>query len=355
VASLVLAILAAPACGGGGGSSDEPRAFEDVLEAVEGLEGKARTDKLVELATEDGGVLNFYNTAGVDVAAAVADAFEDEYDISVASYKGSDTLPQRIIAERDAGLHGADIAEFTPLHQVVLSRAGALQAYRSASVDGLIEGAAKDEWTSDRLNVYVLARNTKLLSQADAPTSWEELADPKWRGKIGLTNSDPEFWMALRDYFVSSGKGEAEADELMDAIGRNAIFNSGGSLTRELLAAGEFELAVGLRHLINREAKEGAPIAMLAIEPGFWKSDTVAIIKEPPNPAAAILFVDWVLNEGQEVFAELEADPLRKDLLVAPTMEQVEIDMEKFDAEREEILESYDRWTRLGSQGPAGS
>src|SRR5918999_1380737 len=82
------ALLLAGACadspteesdGGGSGSQDEKTGYEDVLSEIEGLTGKARTDKLVELAGEEGGILNVYTSMTSDVEDAVAGAFGDDY------------------------------------------------------------------------------------------------------------------------------------------------------------------------------------------------------------------------------------------------------------------------------------
>ena len=128
-----------------------------------------------------------------------------------------------------------------------------------------------------------------------------------------------------------------------------------GSLARQLLAAGEFDLTVALRHSVQREAEEGSPIAWQpAAKPVFWKPDGVGMIAEPPNPAAAMLFIDWLLGDGQQVFAEFKTDPLRKDLLVAPTVEQIPVDLEAFLAEQDEWLKRYDAFIRLGTKGPEG-
>ena len=78
------------------------------------------------------------------------------------------------------------------------------------------------------------------------------------------------------------------------------------------------------------------------------------MIAEPPNPAAAMLFIDWLLGDGQRVFAEFKTDPLRKDLLVAPTVKQIPIDLEAFLADQDEWLKRYDAFIRLGTEGPEG-
>ena len=328
---------------------------EDVLAEVEGLQGAARSNKLVELAEEGGGELRLYTTMSIDLAGTLSEAFEDAYDIDMSVFKGGDTIVQRIVEERNAGFHGADVAEMGGQHLNALSDEGALQPYRSSAVDNLVAGSAHADWTADRLNVFAVARNTNLVPANEAPRRWEDLGDPRWRGKLVLNNDDPEWFAALWEHWVASGKTPAEADQLMEAIGRNATFVGSHSLARELLAAGEFDLGLSYRHTVqNDKDEDGAPIDWEpSVEPLIWKPDAVGMIAEPPNPAAAILFIDWALGEGQKVFAEAKSDPLRKDLLVAPSVKQLPVDLESFNANYDEWLERYDQFVRLGAQGEA--
>jgi iron(III) transport system substrate-binding protein len=355
LAALAVALLILPGCGGGGGGSEPSTSVEDVLAEVQGLDGAARTKKLVELAEAGGGELHLYTTMDIDLGAALAEAFEDTYDMDTSVFKGGDTLVQRIVEEKKAGFRGGDVVEVGGQHFQELGEAGAIQPYRSPSVNNLVAGSVHEDWTADRLNVFAVARNTKLVPADEVPRRWEDLADPRWKGKLALDNEIPEWFKSLWEYWVASGKSPAEADRLMDAIGRNAVFLSSGSLLRQLLAAGEFDLGVALRHTVQHEKEEGAPIDWQpSVEPLFWKPDGVAMIAEPPNPAAAALFVDWLLGDGQKVFEEFKTDPLRKDLLVAPTVKQIPIDIEDFLANQDEWQERYDAFVRLGTKGPEG-
>ena len=355
LAAISVALILVPGCGGGGGGSEPSSSVEDVLAEVEGLHGAKRTKKLVELAETGGGEVRLYTTADIDLGAALAEAFEDEYDVDVSVFKTGDTLVQRIVEEKKAGFHGGDVVEVGGQHFESLREAGAIQPYRSPSLTNLVAGSVHEDWTADRLNVFAVARNTALVAADEAPRTWEDLADPRWKGKLALDNEIPEWFKALWEYWASSGKSPAEADRLMDAIGRNAVFLGSGSLLRQLLAAGEFDIGVALRHSVQNEKGEGAPIDWQpSVEPLLWKADGVAMIAEPPNPAAAVLFIDWLLGDGQRVFAEFKTDPLRKDLLVAPTVKQIPIDIEDFLAHQDEWQKRYDAFVRLGTKGPEG-
>ncbi len=64
-------------------TSEPAQSLDDVLASVSGLTGKARTDKLVELAAEEGGSVDVYTSSSVDYMTELSDAFEDAYDLDV--------------------------------------------------------------------------------------------------------------------------------------------------------------------------------------------------------------------------------------------------------------------------------
>jgi iron(III) transport system substrate-binding protein len=348
----VVSVISVTGCSGSSSAASGPT-LDEVLAQVEGLSGAERTKKLVELAEAEGGELSFYTTSSIDVSGELAEAFEDAYDLDVSVFKGGDTLPQRMVEERKAGFHGADVVETNAINLSFLSDEDVLVPYRGPSVSGLVKGSLHKDWTADRLNVFAVAWNTKLVPKGQEPKSWEDLADPRWKGKLLLQADDYEWFKTLWEYWVASGKTPAEADRLAEAIARNAIFIDGRSLGRELLAAGEFDVTVNLRHAVQSDADEGAPLAWQpAVEPMFWRPDGVAAVNGSPNPAAAVLFMDWILADGQKVFEELKTDPLRKDLLVAASAEQIPVNVEDFITEQDEWQEKYDALVPLGAKGP---
>ncbi|HEX5996816.1 MAG TPA: hypothetical protein VFY84_16875, partial [Jiangellales bacterium] len=104
LATGVALALAVTSCGGsptGGGSNagggGGPTAAEKVYAEINGLSGKERRDKLVELAEKEG-KLDLYTSMTSDVANAVTEAFSDAFDIDVNVYRaGSETVLQRIL------------------------------------------------------------------------------------------------------------------------------------------------------------------------------------------------------------------------------------------------------------------
>jgi iron(III) transport system substrate-binding protein len=353
LAAAAVLVLSA-ACGGGDEGAEPERSLEDVVAAVEGLSGPERTQKLEELAAAEGGELSLYTSMTSGHDAAIAEAFEDAHGVSVAIYRSStEGVTQRLLEEHDAGFRGADVVESNGGTMTFLAQREMLAAYDSPSRAGLVDGTLQDGWTESRSNTFVVSWNTDLVAPGERPRSWEDLADPKWRGKLAIEAGDADWYMALRNHWLAEGKSEQEADDLFAAIARNSVVFKGHSLLAQLLAAGEFHVvATNYLHIVKGSIEEGAPVAWEPpVEPVVTRPEGVAVLRSARRPAASLLFVDWLLSDGQEVIEELGRDPARKDLVATGTAEAIEVDTDAFVADEEQWLERFERLLRSSPKG----
>ncbi len=353
-----LAFAAATGLAACGGSSDEPdsSSFDDVAAAVDGLSGEARERALLELARAEGGKLTFYTSYSSSLLSDVADAFEDATDLDVAVYRAqTGDLQLRLIQEADADFQGADVVETGGLEMNDLVGRGILEPYASPAAAGLIAGAAQEGWTSDAQNTFVLTWNTDLLAPDQVPKSWEELADPRWKGKLALDLGDVEWYATLYDYWLAHGKSKDEVDRLFEAISANALVVKGHSAAAELQAAGEFPLFVDLEHLAGKFASDAAPLAWKpVVQPVVTKTDGVGPIASSAHPAAAMLFVDWLLGDGQKVLAEYGV-ATRKDLSSVADVETAYVDLKALSDDEQSWSDRYDALLREGTPLDTGS
>lgn len=353
------ALLLTGACGGspteegdGGKPEDSSTGYEDVLAEIEGLTGQARTDKLVELATEEGGTLNVYTSMTTDVEDAVGGEFDDAYDIDVSVYRAdSETVLQRLLQEADANFPGADIVETNGTELTVLNNEGVLADYESELQDDLVEGSVYEGWTATRFNKFVVSWNTESLSESERPKTWEELADPKWDGQLALEPSDIDWYKTLYEFWVNEeGKSEDEVNKLFEDIADGALFVKGHTLTGDLLGAGDFQVAASnYSYLVQGVIDDGAPVAWEPpVEPIISRPNGVGLVRKAQHPATAMLFVDWILSDGQKVLQEFALDPARSDLATAPGTAEIFVELESFFAEQEEWTERYEQLVELG-------
>jgi iron(III) transport system substrate-binding protein len=353
----VVVALSAAACGGAGGGSDPgevagPRTVVEVLSAVEGLDGEARAAKLVELARDEGGTLTWYTSSNADEYGQIAEAFEEAYGIAVSVYRaGSSDLAERLSQEADANAVGADVVKISSEYARVLSERGLLAPYSSEYKATLPEGTFADDWSGYDVSLLVVSRNTDLLTAEDAPRSWEDLADPRWDGQLVIDPGDVDWYATLWTYWVEeAGKSEEEADQLFEQVAANTVFFEGHTAQAELLAAAEFALGVNFADVVDPLAAEGAPLAWEpSVEPAVADISSLAALAEGENPAAAVLFVDWLLSEpGQAALVGAGSLPVLTGL-GALELDYVLVDSEALVATIDDWTERFDRLAQLGT------
>jgi len=97
--------------------------------------------------------------------------------------------------------------------------------------------------------------------------------------------------------------------------GQDPIVKSGNSLRIQLLAAGEFPLAIGLAHTIENMNRKGAPVDWVVLEPAVVRVIAAMVAARAPHPNAGRLFLNFLLSkEVQEILRDNQRVPVRKDV-----------------------------------------
>ena len=354
-AAAVAVVLALSACGGSPTASPasdsdtaataETNAAVETYERINAMSGQERTDELVSCAEEEGS-LSVY-TSNTDIDDVVA-GFEDKYDIDVSVYRGnSESVLQRLLQEQKAEFFGNDVLETNALELNVAQQEGFLSPYESELREAVREEGQAEGWTATRFNTFVVGWNTDLVKPGEEPTSIEELADPKWKGKLSMEVGDVDWFTALVQHFMEQGMTEQEAVDLFKQIAANSKTAKGHTVQGELLSAGQFAVAVSAySHTIDKAADKGAPVAWKPangepVQPLVVRPNGIGLMKTATNPCAAMLFVDHELTDGQQVFEEKfrvgateEAASALEGLEVVPVPE-------------EELLENGKKWDDL--------
>ena len=161
-----------------------------------------------------------------------------------------------------------------------------------------------------------ISYNPELVKPNEVPSSWRDLLDPKWKGKIAIP--DPKVGGG-HYYFVFSmyklyGKEWFEKVRANDPM----ITQSHGT-THNQIMSGERSIGVNISALVRRDGPypggKGSPVKeVFPKEGGSLLPIGMAITKNGPNPAGAKVFVDWVTSlDGQKAVNRLGHFSLRKD------------------------------------------
>ena len=269
------------------------------------MSGQERHDALVAAAQEEG-VVVFYSTA--PGWQPVLDAFSDTYGIDVEVFNGrSETILQRVVQEYQAGLHAVDV--FEDENAALLSgEEGMTSPYVNEELTSQIPNYDdSNDMVPFRLSVPAVSWNTDLVSDDEIPETIEDLADPKWEGKLTMDAGAWTWYMGIHEYLAGKGWDEAKIEEFFQTLVSYSSPQGSSIAMTELLAAGEYAAGTSvLTQVIDRNANKGAPVAWRTAGGGYVSPLVVqpeggVLMANAPHPAAALLLVDFILSDGAQV------------------------------------------------------
>jgi iron(III) transport system substrate-binding protein len=179
--------LSLSACGGAA-----PTAPGNAAEALTTVPSST-SEELKEAARKEGSLL-WYSSKPTPTVSALAAAFEDEYGIRVETYKaGGSQVLAKVESELSSGRLIADVVDYSDVGAAVSQAERGVFAQYAPERSSLVPGelrSAEGFWTIYGPYSARIAYNPNLLTEQEAPKSWEELKDEQWRGKIGMASPD---------------------------------------------------------------------------------------------------------------------------------------------------------------------
>jgi iron(III) transport system substrate-binding protein len=305
-------------------------------------EGADRAERLVEGAKREGEI-TIYTSAQTTDLGPVVEAYEKKYGIKASIWRaGSEAVLNRAVQEARAGRHAVDVVETNGPELESLSREQILQKVRSPYHKDLIAPAIRPhgEWVGTRLNVFVQAYNTKLVKKEELPKTWDDLTDPKWKGRLGIEQEDSD-WLAG----IYGEIGEEQANKVFKQItSTNGVsVRKGHTLLTQLVVSGEVPLALTVyNYKAEQLRREGAPIDWFTIGNAIARPNGVGVARQAPHPHASVLFYDFALSEeGQTIIAQRE---------FVPTSNKIDTPLNKVPmtfVDARVSIDEYDKWKNL--------
>ena len=279
------------------------------IAALAALTGAERQKRLAEGAKKEG-VVSIYTSMPLDDMAALTSAFEAKYGVKAKVWRsGSEKILQRGLLEAKANRFEVDVFETNSPETEVLSREKVLIAGNSPFLNELIPQAipSHKEWIATRLNIFTCAYNTKLVKKEELPKTYQDLLDPKWKGKLSVEADDSD-WLAETVMKMGEEKGLALFREIAR---KNAVsVRKGHTLLSNLVASGEVPLALTVyNYKIEQMKNSGAPIDWFALDPTIARPNANGVARNAPHPHAALLFQDFELTEGQVILGKRDFIP----------------------------------------------
>ena len=117
-----------------------------------------------------------------------------KYGVKASVWRSSSGGPQRASREARAGRHMVDIVDTNGPELEALARAASAAGEESHLADLIAQPIRPHgEWVGSRINVFMLQHRAR--QEGGLPKTWEDLADPKWKGKLGIEQEDFD-WLA---------------------------------------------------------------------------------------------------------------------------------------------------------------
>jgi ABC-type Fe3+ transport system substrate-binding protein len=282
-----------------------------------------RFQRLVAAAKKEGALTLYTSIPEKDMAVLTAD-FEKRYGVKVNVWRASSVkVLQRAAAEARANRWDFDAAAISSPEMEAMHKELLLQEVRSRHHADLASDAMPSHraWVPQFLNVFVQAYNTSLVRKEDLPKSYAELAEPRWKGRLGVEASDSEWYCGVLGN-VGAEKGAKLFRDIVATAGWSV--RSGHTLLANLVASGEVPLALTVySYRIEQMKSAGAPVEWFGIDPVIGRANGAGVSRRPPHPGAALLFYEYLISDAQPLMVKMSY--LAADTRIASSLRGVKI------------------------------
>jgi len=285
-------------------------------------------------ALAQSGEVNVYTYREAKLIQPLLDAFTKDTGIKTNVISASSGLEQRIKSE--GANSPADVLLTVDIGRLDDAlKADVAQPIKSDKLDEIVPQRFRDPgglWYGISMRARVVYASKERVKQ-DSIT-YEELADPKWKGKICIRSGQHMYNNALFAAYVAK-HGEAKAEEWLKGVKANlAQKPSGGDReTARDIAAGKCDIGIGNTYywaLMNNVETDKKPWAEATkvILPTFEGGGThvnlsgVILAKSAPNKANAMKLIEWLVEDkAQHIYADANYEyPVRTGVAVNPTI-----------------------------------
>jgi iron(III) transport system substrate-binding protein len=193
-----------------------------------------------------------------------------------------------------------------PVRTLVLKSRGVLAPYLSPSANGIPDVLRDPEgyWTGFSARMRVIAYNTMLVPEGEAPRSVLDLADSKWKGQAAI--ADPRFGStSFHVAALYAVLGDQQADDFFRRLKANGVkVVDGNSVVRDMVVRGEVKIGLTDTDDVNVALEARQPIAMvLPDRDGMgvpMMPNMVSLVANGPHPEEGRRLIDYLLSPDVE-------------------------------------------------------
>ena len=250
----------------------------------------------------------------------VFEEFTKDTGIKVRFTSGSDPeLRARLEAEK--ANTPADLIMTADAANIELAaQAGLLSPVDSAVLAGAIPEdlrAADNTWFALSRRLRVIMTSSERVTSA--PTTYAEVGDPKWKGKLCLRPSTHPYTQSLVAGMINNIGADATR-KIVDAwVANNPLYINSDTDMLKAIKSGDCDVALTNSYYLGRLLKEDPSFPVTLTWPDQTTTGThlnisaAAVTANAPNRAAAVVLLEWLATKGQNSFSsvnhEFPADP----------------------------------------------
>lgn len=260
-----------------------------------------QADPRLAAAGREGRVV-VYGTMPTDNFQVVAKIFEGRVGVPVEYWRAPpDRLVDRVLGELRSGRALFDVVIAPSPVMRILKQQAAFAPYASPAYDAFPPSARDREGVLSppyRLNLYTALYNTRLVRPEEAPRTYKDLLDARWRGRLVL--ADPTLNLGSAQWLLNLRRVLRE--EWRSFVERLAA--QVGGLEESILTipskvvSGEYSLGIALLSYVHLFGRQGASIDYVGFDPMLAEAHHAAVSSRSPHPQAARLFVDNLMSRA---------------------------------------------------------
>jgi len=269
--------------------------------------------------------VNVYTSRQPELIQPIFDVFTAETGIDVNVLYSGKGLIERLRAEGNRS--PADIYLTADIGSVkAATDAGLTQPHGSAVVDAVVPAELRDSgghWFALTTRARVAYTSKERVAPGEV-TTWEGLADPKWKGRICIRPGAHSYNLALIAAMIAH-HGPEQARKWVEGLKANLARTPQGNDRAQVKAvwAGECDIAIGntyyMGKMLENDDQKAWANSVNVVFPVFEGGGAhinisgAAVTKSSPNHDAAIKLIEFMLGaEAQKLYAELNYEyPVR--------------------------------------------
>jgi iron(III) transport system substrate-binding protein len=285
-------------------------------------------------ALAQSGEVNVYTYRESKLIQPLFDAFTKDTGIKVNILSASSGLEQRIKTEGQSS--PADVLLTVDIGRMEDAvRAGISQPIKSDVLDKVVAPQYRDpegHWYGISMRARVVYASKQRVQET--ALTYEDLADPKWKGKICIRSGQYVYNNALFAAFITH-HGEAKTEEWLRGLKANLAQKPSGA-DREVardIAAGKCDIGVANTYywalMFNKEADkkpwaEATKVVLSTFRGGGTHVNVsgVVLARYAPNKENAMRLIEWLVGErAQHMYADMNYEyPVRLGIAINPTI-----------------------------------